>query len=293
MDTTQRVEDDTVTGLRQRLRADTMITERRIEAAGIDTMLLEGGQGPGLVLLHGPGAFAEAWLDVLPALAETHHVIAPDLPGHGVSAGAADLGPDRVFGWLASLIEQTCTEPPVLIGHALGGAIAARFAVEHGDRISRLLLVDTMGLAPFEPAPLFGAALHRYFGAPSEATYNGLMQYCSFDAEAARRRLGDRWTMIADYAVDRAQAGSFATTGLLMEEFGAKTPELTLARITVPTELIWGRHDLAIPLRIAQSAARVFGWPLHIIEDCADEPSLDQPEALVAVVRSILAGDAR
>ena len=54
-------------------------------AGGIETAVLEGGEGPPIVLLHGPGEFAAKWLRVIPALVEGHRVIAPDLPAHGAS----------------------------------------------------------------------------------------------------------------------------------------------------------------------------------------------------------------
>jgi pimeloyl-ACP methyl ester carboxylesterase len=54
---------------------------------------------------------------------------------------------------------------------------------------------------------------------------------------------------------------------------------LELARIRVPATLIWGRHDLATPLAVAQAASARYGWPLHVIDNAADDPPLEQPEA--------------
>jgi pimeloyl-ACP methyl ester carboxylesterase len=102
---------------------------------------LEGGDGPPVVLLHGPGEYGAKWLRVIPGLVTTHRVIVPDLPGHGTSKvieGALDA--DRVLAWLDDLIECTCPTPPVLVGHTLGGAIAARFATRRGERLERLVL---------------------------------------------------------------------------------------------------------------------------------------------------------
>ncbi len=74
----------------------------------------------------------------------------------------------------------------------------------------------------------------------------------------------------------------------MMQEFGGEIPEAVLARIDVPTTLIWGRHDMATPLRVAEAASRAFGWPLHVIEDAADDPAMDQPEAFAATLRSAI-----
>ena len=82
-------------------------------------------------LLHGPFANAAHWLRVIPGLAASHRVIAPDLPGHGDSRAPDDgLTAERTVAWLGELIAQTCASPPVLVGQTLGGAIAARFAVK-------------------------------------------------------------------------------------------------------------------------------------------------------------------
>ena len=133
-----RPADDT----RRRLLAGVGVTERRLELAAIPTAVLVGGHGPPLVLLHSSGEFAALWQRVVPDLAATHTVVALDLPGHGASAAPpGPLGADGVLAWLGELLEQTCPEPPVLVGRGLGGAVAARFAAGHGDRVLGLVLV--------------------------------------------------------------------------------------------------------------------------------------------------------
>ena len=94
---------------RARLLAGLPVKERRLELAGVSTAVLEGGDGPPLVLLHEPGSFAVHWLRVIPQLARGHRVIAPDLPGHGASEPTGgELDADRVLHWLGELVEQTC-----------------------------------------------------------------------------------------------------------------------------------------------------------------------------------------
>ena len=89
------------------------------------------------------------------------------------------LDADRVIAWLSELIEHTCPSPPVLVGYALGGAIAARFASDQGDRLSRLVLVDALGLGRFEPAPDFGLALNDFLAQPTEHTRQPLATLCT------------------------------------------------------------------------------------------------------------------
>jgi pimeloyl-ACP methyl ester carboxylesterase len=63
-------------------------------------------------------------------------------------------------------------------------------------------------------------------------------------------------------------------------------PPADLERISAPTSLIWGRQDRANRLRIAESASARYGWPLHVIEDCADDPARDRPAAFVEALRA-------
>lgn len=275
---------------RDRVLAGLPVTEYRRELAGVPTAVLEGGEGPPVVLLHGPGEFAATWLPVLPQLCRTHRVIAPDLPGHGASPATGPLDAPHVLRWLGELVEQRASEPPVLVGRVLGGAIAARFAAAHGDRLAALVLVDTLGLAPFRPDPRFAIALQRFLAAPTHRSYHRLMEFCAFDLDRARQRLGARWEACAAYAVDLAgDPGVQAAFGSLVAEFGAPIPPDRLARLAVPTALIWGRHDLATPLPVAEQASARYGWPLHVVEDAGDDPPLDQPEAFLGALQDALA----
>jgi pimeloyl-ACP methyl ester carboxylesterase len=73
-----------------------------------------------------------------------------------------------------------------------------------------------------------------------------------------------------------------------MEQFGPAIAPEELARIKVPTVLVWGRHDRPYPVAIAEQASTRYGWPLHVIENSADDPPIEQPEALLRVLRAEL-----
>ena len=281
-------EDTTAnTNARERLLAGIPVTERRLELAGVSTTVLEGGDGPPIVLLHGPGEFGAKWMRVIPDLVTSHRVVAPDLPAHGASeVPDGPLDADRVLAWLAELIERTCSSPPTLVGHVLGGAIAARFAADQGNRLSRLVLVDTLGLGRFLPAPRFALTMVGFLARPTEGSYNRFMRQCSFDLDGLREQMGERWDPFVSYNLDLARAPSAKAAGRLMRELGVpRIPPEDLARIAVPTTLIWGRHDRANRPRIAEAASARYGWPLRMIEDCADDPPRDQPEAFLEALR--------
>lgn len=276
---------------RDRLLAGIPAMERRLELAGVSTVVLEGGEGPPVVLLHGPGEFAAKWLRVIPELVRTHRVIAPDLPGHGTSEVTdGPLDADRVLTWLSELIEHTCASPPALVGHVLGGAIAARFAIDHSDRLDRLVLVDTLGLARFRPAPKFALTMIGFLARPTEGTYDRFMRQCSYDLDGLREEMGERWEPFQAYTLDRVRVPSVkvASRRLMLSVGVPVIPPEELGRIDVPTTLIWGRYDRANRLRIAEAASDRYGWPLHVIDNCADDPPRDQPEAFLRTLHTAL-----
>lgn len=276
---------------RDRLLAGIPAMERRLELAGVSTVVLEGGEGPPVVLLHGPGEFAAKWLRVIPELVRTHRVIAPDLPGHGTSEVIdGPLDADRVLTWLSELIEHTCASPPALVGHVLGGAIAARFAIDHSDRLDRLVLVDTLGLARFRPAPRFALTMIGFLARPTEGTYDRFMRQCSYDLDGLREEMGERWEPFQAYTLDRVRVPSVkvASRRLMLSVGVPVIPPEELGRIDVPTTLIWGRYDRANRLRIAEAASDRYGWPLHVIDNCADDPPRDQPEAFLRTLHTAL-----
>jgi pimeloyl-ACP methyl ester carboxylesterase len=278
---------------RERLPSGLPVTERRLQLAGVSTAVLEGGDGPPIVLLQ--GEFAGVWMRVIPELVTTHRVIAPDLRGLGASE-VSDGPPDAntALTWLDELIEQTCAIPPVLVGKGPGGALAARFAIEHSDRINRLVLVDTHGLDRFRPAP--GMAI-SYFGVLLRPTERGLQRgfrrYCFVDLDAVRAEMGERYEWMAAYALDRFRTPSVkAAMRSLMRQLASAIPSEELDRIAVPTTLIWGRHDLGVRLSVAEAASARYGWPLHVIENARDDPAIEQPEAFLRASHSALGTEA-
>jgi pimeloyl-ACP methyl ester carboxylesterase len=80
--------------------------------------------------------------------------------------------------------------------------------------------------------------------------------------------------------------GLGATASGPLRELGLpQIPPEQLARITVPTTLIWGRHDRVMPLRTAQEASARHGWPLRVIDHAGHFSVADQPAAFLAPLR--------
>lgn len=279
--------------LREQLLKGLPVTERRLKLNGVSTAVLEGGSGPPLILLHGPGTYGAAFLRIIPDLVSAYRVIAPDLPGHGLTEWfRAPSGVEQTLAWLDDLIECSTATPPDIVGHTLGGAIAARFAAARPERLRRLVLVDTFGLTPFQPAPEFGAVLMAYLAEPTAESHDRLWSRCVHDLGALQGGLGERWETMKAYNLDRARTPSVqAALQAMIEQFGGPAiPAEELARISVPTSLIWGRQDLATLLPVAEAASGRYGWPLRVIDGAADDPTIEQPEAFLAALRGLPGG---
>jgi pimeloyl-ACP methyl ester carboxylesterase len=280
----------TTSDARTRWFAGAPVTDGRVTAAGVSTAVLEGGAGPPIVLLHGQGGFGGMFLPMLEDLVDTNHVVVPDLPGLGASTVAEGaVNGERVMRWLDELIDQTCTTPPVIVGHSLGGSIAARYAASPERRLSRLVLADAGGLAGrVRPAPGVLVALIRFSIRPTPRKADRFSRRLLFDHERTFQRMGPgRRNLFQTYMIELARTPSVKRTNrALLRELGFPAiPPEELERIQVPTTLIWGRHDPVMPLAGAQEASRRYGWPLHVIDKAGHVPAMEQPAAFLTALR--------
>lgn len=108
------------------------------------------GSGPVMLLLHGAGAATHSWRDLLPLLAETHDVVAPDLPGHGFSrAPAGDTSTlPGMAGEIAALLTAMETAPEIIVGHSAGTAIALELVLNGRVQPRRIIGLNA-ALTPF------------------------------------------------------------------------------------------------------------------------------------------------
>jgi pimeloyl-ACP methyl ester carboxylesterase len=175
----------------------------------------------------------------------------------------------------------------------LGGAIAVRLAAARPAAVARLVLVESLGLAPFAPEPAMGQAIGAFLGDPRPDTHRELWRRCAHDLDALIARLGPAWDALEAYSIERARTPSVqAAMHAAFEALApVPVPPGDLGRIAAPSSLIWGRHARAIPLAVGREASDAYGWPLHVLDAAGDDAPVECPDAFVAALRACLPGD--
>lgn len=277
---------------RARMLAGAGLQERRVRLAGASTVVLEGGDGPSLLLLQGGiecgGAY---WAPVIARLAQRHRVVVPDVPGLGESEPLARLDAPAFAGWLAALVRETCREPPTLIAHSLDGSLAARFAARHGDLLRTLVVYAAPGIGPYR-MPLGLRVVAMRFGLrPTERNAERFDRFAFFDFDRARRRDPDWFGAFSAYTRLRAAVPHVKRTMSQLLKAGTKrVPDAELRRIELPAAILWGRHDRFVPLSLAEAAGSRLGWPLHVVDDAGHAPHIEQPDAFLDALGTTAGG---
>ena len=270
-------------GGRERMLAGLPLSERRLRLAGVSTALLEGGEGPPLVLLHGGiecgGAY---WAPVLPRLAQEHRLIVPDLPGLGESQPLPRLGTNAFGDWLRALVRQTCDEEPALVAHSLGGTLAARFAAENRGCLRRLLVCAAPSVGPYRMPLRLRTVAVRFALRPSEQNMRRFQRLALLDPDRVRGRDPGWFDAFTAYTLSRAKgAAAKRTMRWLVGTCTKRVQDERLRRIDVPTALLWGREDRMTSVRLAEGVRARLGWPLQVIDGAAHVPHLEEPDGFL------------
>jgi pimeloyl-ACP methyl ester carboxylesterase len=253
----------------------------------------ESGHGSPLVLLHGVGASRAVWRHVTPALAEDHHVIAPDLPGFGESSPVAEgFDLETAAGALADRLAERAGEPFDLLGNSLGGAVALKLAVRRADLVRRLVLSAPAGFAP-RSSRVAAAA-----GALSDPVVRARRLVGTPVARNPTARRALLWGAVAEpHRLSAEDARMMLTASRGSTRVGAAVAAVLRAdlrseldRLEAPLGVIWGWRDRIIPISTLRyiRAARP-DVIVVTIPRAAHVPQVERPAEFVGAVRRLLA----
>ncbi|MBE0443250.1 MULTISPECIES: alpha/beta fold hydrolase [unclassified Psychrobacter] len=142
----------------------TQITKNHTYIDGHKIAFLEQGSGSPIILLHGIPTNSLMWRNIIPELAKTHRVIAPDLLNYGKSdkPNDADVSINAQSSIIAKLMDVLGARRADIVGHDIGGGIAQLIAVNYPEKIRKLVLIDSIcfdswPIPEFEPLQEPGA----------------------------------------------------------------------------------------------------------------------------------------
>ena len=244
--------------------------------------VLEGGGGAPVVFLHGAGGLLgdSACLD---RLAQRYHVFAPEWPGYGESTGEdllEDMLDFTLHGW--DLVEALGLAKPHLIGHSMGGMIAAEMACIAPHDVDKLVLVSPAGLWLDEhPIPDIFAMLPYQI---AEALFH--------DPQRGQALLTGGADLSDMEALKEFYIGSqrrLAMAGKILFPIPNRRLSKRLYRLTAETCVLWGRSDrLIVPAYAERWKTMIPHARVEVIGDAGHMLPYEQPDAFVRSVTSFL-----
>lgn len=248
-------------------------------------------EAPTLVMLHGYTGSKENWYRLAAALGRRCRLVLPDLPGWGESARAddADYGYAAEAARVAAFLRHLGGAPVVLLGHSMGGGIAAVVAARHPDLVARVGLLNASGVEFEDNA--FGRDVldgHNPFGVRDAAS---LESYLSILFHARKARPLIPWPAAYAVIAHRAREGDFEQS--VLDHIGRGDdrflPGLEAARIRQPTLLLWGAQDRVIdPSAMDLFAAHIPQARTLLLPDCGHMSLMEHPGAVADAIRSLV-----
>ena len=238
-----------------RFPAGTGFNARHITVDGTALRYIDEGRGPPVVFLHGLGASMYAWRkNLAPVAAAGYRVIAFDNRGFGFSDKPATGYDNASYARLTvALLDSLHLPEAVLIGHSMGGAIAAEVAIAHPERVRGLVLIGSAGLGAREPPlfhvgrwPVVGPLLFAFRG-------RGLTQRLLEATYADPSKVGD--ADVDQYYAPVAEPEYGRSLRAVLREFRFDGLAGRLDHIAAPTLVLWGEADRLIPIALGRALA--------------------------------------
>ncbi|MET7745457.1 alpha/beta hydrolase [Streptomyces sp. NPDC005385] len=259
------------------------------------------GEGPALVLIHGIGDSSATWADLIPDLARSHTVIAPDLLGHGASdKPRADYSVAAYANGVRDLLTTLDIESATLVGHSLGGGVAMQFAYQFPERTERLILVSAGGVGGEVNPVLRAVSLPGAHLVLSSLQLPGMRLQVGLFLRLMRlldTDLGQdapELLNLVDALPDTTSRSAFIRTLRAVVDWrGQAVTMLDRCYLTegMPTMLLWGDRDSVVPVRHAYGAHEAMpGSRLEIFEGAGHFPFHSDPARFLALVEEFTAG---
>ncbi len=252
--------------------------ERTLNVCGVSTHLFEAGDPSASPVLYLHGTFlGNLWLDFHLALTEQYHIFAPDTPGFGLSERPdwmRDMS-DYVL-YFRDLLDTLGLQKVTLIGHSLGGWMAAELAVWYPERVEKLVLANAVGIR------VKGSPIADLFAMNAQE----LMVACFDDFSAAAPLMPAEVNV--DYLINQYRQLTTLASLAWNPSYDPKL-ERRLERITCPTLIVWGENDRLIPPVYADAFQRAIpGSQVVMLSGTGHMPMFEKPREWSKVITDFL-----
>lgn len=250
---------------------------------GFETRYDVSGEGPAVILIHGVGSSRQSWDGVVERL-EGYQTLRYDLRGHGGSGKPA--GPytlDDFVADLAALLDHVGIAKGHVVGFSLGGLIAQGFALAHGDRVDKLVLISTVSGRTDEERERVKTRLEMVQGGIPGAHFRKSMDRWFTPAfQAANPDLIDRLEAANQGNDPKAYAAAYRV--LAISDLAERLPE-----ITAETLVMTGEDDLGSNPRMARLMHdRIANSQLNILAGLRHSILNEAPDTVAAALREFL-----
>jgi pimeloyl-ACP methyl ester carboxylesterase len=240
-----------------------VIEHKSIDIHGERLAYFDEGHGEAILLVHGMAGSSQTWREILPRLAKSYRVIAPDLLGHGQSAKPrTDYSLGAFAVGLRDLLDELGVDSATVVGHSLGGGIAMQFLYQHPDYCRRLILISSGGLGPdvgwilrLLSAP--GAELVMPVIAPKFVLRAGDSVKSWLSSMGLRSPRGaEIWSSYSSFNDAQSRESFLRTLRSVVDYRGQSVSALNRLQLKadLPTLAIWGEDDTIIPVDHAYAA---------------------------------------
>jgi pyruvate dehydrogenase E2 component (dihydrolipoamide acetyltransferase) len=215
--------------------------------ARLNRLWLARGEGAPIVFIHGFGADLNGWRPLVGRMPAAYSALALDLPGHGASPFAGEATLAALTAAVAATLAEEGVAAAHLVGHSLGGAVAAALTTAPGFRALSLALISPAGLGP----EVNGAFVAGFLRARSEASLSPWMHELVADPAALGSALVN--TTLRQRAAGELVEAQTRLAGALFPD-GAQAIDIRpwLAEIAIPAKVIVGVEDRILPARQAE-----------------------------------------
>ena len=264
-----------------------MVEEKFLHVNGHRIRYIESGSSEKiLMLIHGLGASAERWNNVIPLFSEQYRVIVPDLIGFGQSdKPAVDYTIDFFVDFLEKFIAAIKVKRPSIIGSSLGGQISAEYASSHSEEISKLVLVSPSGIMKQSTPALDGYIMAAMY--PNKISAKNAFELM----EGSGKHVDEE---IISGFVDRMKRpnAKLAFMSTILGLKNSKSIKSKLESVSSPTLLLWGTDDPVIPIVHAEGfTSSIQNCTFCKMYGCGHTPYVQEPKTFVSNVVKFLLVD--